>query len=88
MKRRETNFLHRQIVKEEGEIALNCKNGLDLGSMLGRNFILRGGEAVAQGAQRSCGGPIPGRLLDQVGWDNGQAVLVCGNTAHGRAFWN
>jgi len=36
----------------------------------------KGGEALAQAAQRSCGCPIPGGVLSQVGWGPGQPELV------------
>jgi len=41
--------------------------------MLGRNSSLRGGDALAQAAQRSCGCPIPGGIH---GWGRGQPELV------------
>jgi len=38
---------------------------------VGGSFSLRGGEALAQTAQRSCGCPIPGGVQGQVGWAPG-----------------
>ena len=46
-----------------------------------------GAEALAQGAQRSCGCPwLPGSVEGQVGWGFGQAGLVEGVPAHGRGL--
>ena len=48
------------------------------------NIRKKGGEAVAQVAQRSCGCPLPGRVQGQVGRGFEQPGLVEGIPAHGR----
>ena len=45
-----------------------------------------GGEALAQGAQRGCGCPIPGSVQGRVGWGFEQPGLVEGVPAHGRGL--
>lgn len=46
-----------------------------------------GGEALAQVAQRSCGGfPSPGNVQGQLGWGLDQPGLVEGVAAHGREW--
>ena len=42
----------------------------------GRNFSLRGFEALAQIAQRSCGYSIPGGVQGQVGWGM-DSLMLC-----------
>jgi len=54
--------------------------------MLRRNSLLRGGEALAQAAQRGYGCPMGG-TQGQVGWGPGQPELGGGNPAHSRG-WN
>jgi len=49
--------------------------------MLGTIFLTQGGEALAQAAQRSCGGSIPGCVRGQAGWGPGQPDPVGGNPA-------
>jgi len=47
-------------------------------------FYNEGGETLAQVAQRSSGGPIPGNIQGQVGWGSEQPGLVEDVPAHGR----
>ena len=56
--------------------------------MLGGNssLVLRGGEAVAQTAQRSCGCPIPSSAQCQAGGSFEQPDLVRGVPAHCRGW--
>jgi len=54
--------------------------------MLGGNYLLEGGEALAQAAQRSCGCPIHGGAQGQVGWGPRQPELGGGNPAHVRGI--
>ena len=46
----------------------------------------KGGEALAQVAQRSCGCPLPGSVQGKVWWDFEQPGLVEGVPAHGRGI--
>lgn len=52
--------------------------------MIGRNSLVRGGEALAHATQRNSGCFIHGVVQDQVGWDHGQPNLVTVNPAHNR----
>ena len=44
--------------------------------MLGEGFYSEGGEEREQASRRSCGCPIPGGGLGQVGWDPGWPELA------------
>jgi len=46
--------------------------------------LCKGGEVLAQVAQRSCVWPLPGSVQGQVGWGFEQPGLVEGVPAHGR----
>jgi len=48
-----------------------------------RNIFFKGGEALIQVAQRSCGCPLPGGVQGEVGWSCEQPGLVEGVPAHG-----
>jgi len=50
-----------------------------------KKFFIQSAEVLEEAAQRDCGCPILGDVLDQVGWDPGQLDLVVGNTA---GSWN
>lgn len=45
----------------------------------------KGGDALAQAAQRIFGWPNPGNVQSQVGWSSEQLSVVKGAPAHGRA---
>jgi len=47
-------------------------------------FYDKGGEALAQVAQRRCGCPLPGSVQGQAGWGFEQPGLVEGVPAHGK----
>jgi len=46
----------------------------------------KGGEALAQVAQRSCGCSLPGSVQGQAGWSSEHPGLVEGVPAHSRAI--
>ena len=47
-------------------------------------FYSKGGEALAQVAQRGGGCPIPGDTQGQAGWDSEQSYLAVGVPVHCR----
>ena len=53
-------------------------------SSLAQVLPCEGAAALAQGAQRSCGCPIPGSVQGHVGWGLEQPALVEDVPAHGR----
>jgi len=56
-----TGFLEGPVAIRQGVMEIQTRSKDEI-------LYCEGGEALAQGAQRSCGCPLPGSVQGQVGW--------------------